>query len=64
MMLAREPSHIHVELRPGATGVYVCAWIQRPGDRHPPTMLTIEPTRREVIASVLGWAFSVRRSPG
>ena len=57
-------SQIHVELRPGPDAVYARAWIERPGDRHPPTMLTIEPTRREAIASVLGWALGRGRRTG
>lgn len=52
---------IHVELR--SDSIYAKAWIERPGDRHPPTILTIESTRREAIASVLAWARGMASSP-
>ncbi len=57
----RQDAHIHVELQSDAQGVYARAWIERPGNQPPPTMLTVEPTRREAIASVLGWAWGLRR---
>lgn len=60
MKSGRNDRHIHVELRPSAGGVFAKAWIEPPGDGHPPTMLTIEPTRREAIASVMVWAVGQR----
>jgi hypothetical protein len=58
-------AHIHVKLRSDACGVCTRAWIERPGAGEValPAMLTIEATRRDLVASVLGWALPLARVP-